>query len=128
MTVAYLRHLGPYGEAISRFWQHTYHPWAAINNLLEKPRYGISHDDPSITAPEQCRYDACAEVPSDFVTSGNAFKTTIPGGKYAALAFNGTIGAWINAGALSKAFLAGICSGNGVYGDRCFCRAFAIKG
>lgn len=90
VTIAYLRHLGPYGEAISRFWQDTYYPWAVTNNLLAQPRYGISHDDPSITAPEQCRYDACAEVPSDFVTSGNAFKTIIPGGEYAVLAFKGT--------------------------------------
>ena len=90
VTVAYLRHLGPYGEPISRFWQDTYYPWAVTNNLLEQPRYGISHDDPSITTPEQCRYDACAEVPPDFVASGNAFKTTIPGGKYAVLGFKGT--------------------------------------
>jgi AraC family transcriptional regulator len=90
VTVAYLRHLGPYGEPISRFWQDTYYPWAETNNLLEQPRYGISHDDPSITTPEQCRYDACVEVPPDFIASGNAFKTTIPGGKYAVLSFKGT--------------------------------------
>lgn len=27
-TVAYFRHLGPYGEAIERFWQDIYVPWA----------------------------------------------------------------------------------------------------
>ncbi len=80
VTVAYLRHLGPYGEPISLFWQNTYYPWAVTNNLLERPRYGISHDDPSFTAAEQCRYDACAEVAPDFVASGGAFKTTIPAG------------------------------------------------
>jgi AraC family transcriptional regulator len=98
VTVAYLRHLGAYGEPISRFWQDTYYPWAATNNLLERPRYGISHDDPSITAPEQCRYDACAEVSPDFVVSGNALKATIAGGKYAVLRFKGAVaevgGAW----------------------------------
>ena len=88
-TVAYLRHLGPYGEPVSLFWQNTYYPWAATNHLLERPRYGISHDDPSITAAEQCRYDACAEVAPDFVASGGAFKTTIPGGRYAVLVFKG---------------------------------------
>jgi AraC family transcriptional regulator len=62
-VVAYFRHLGPYGEAIARFWQETYVPWAVMNKLgADHARYGISHDDPSITAPEQCRYDACAEV------------------------------------------------------------------
>jgi len=91
-TVAYLRHLGPYGEPIARFWQETYVPWAVTNRLgADHARYGISHDDPSITAPEQCRYDACAEVATDFVATGGALKTTIPGGKYAVLEFKGTV-------------------------------------
>jgi len=89
VTVAYLRHLGPYGEAIGQFWQNTYYPWAVSNNLLEQARYGISYDDPSITAAEQCRYDACVEVAPDFVLSGGALKTTIPGGKYAVLRYSG---------------------------------------
>lgn len=91
-TIAYFRHLGPYGESISRFWQETYVPWAVMNKLgRNHARYGISYDDPSITAPEQCRYDACAEVTPDFVVTGGALKTTIPGGKYAVLNFRGTV-------------------------------------
>ena len=90
VTVAYLRHLGPYGEPISRFWQDTYVPWAVTNNLMDRPRYGISHDDPGITSPESCRYDACAQLPAEFVVTGGAFKTTLPGGRYAALAFQGS--------------------------------------
>ncbi len=91
VTVAYLRYFGPYGEPISTFWQDTYYPWAAENNLLEQARYGISHDDPSITAPERCRYDACVEVPAGFVVSGGGLKTTIPGGQYAVLHFKGSV-------------------------------------
>lgn len=91
-TVAYLRHVGPYGEPIARFWQETYVPWAVMNKLgADHARYGISYDDPSITAPEQCRYDACAEVAPDFVATGGALKTTIPSGKYAVLNFKGTV-------------------------------------
>jgi AraC family transcriptional regulator len=91
-TVAYFRHLGPYGEPIARFWQETYVPWAVMNKLgPHHARYGISYDDPSITAPEQCRYDACAEVAPDFVATGGALKTTIPGGQYAVLNFKGTV-------------------------------------
>jgi AraC family transcriptional regulator len=90
-TVAYLRYLGPYGEPISRFWHEKYVPWATMNKLgADHARYGISYDDPSITAPEQCRYDACAEVAADFAVSGGALKTTIPGGRYAVLSFKGT--------------------------------------
>ncbi|MHB8472595.1 MAG: AraC family transcriptional regulator [Gammaproteobacteria bacterium] len=92
VTVAYLRHIGPYGEPLSKFWQNTYKPWAVMNKLGgDHARYGIGYDDPSITAPEQCRYDACAEVAPDFVASGGALKTTIPGGRYAALSFKGTV-------------------------------------
>lgn len=90
-TVAYFRYLGPYGEPVARFWQETYVPWAVMNQLgADHARYGISHDDPSITAPEQCRYDACAEVSPDFTATGGALKTSIPGGKYAVLRFKGT--------------------------------------
>lgn len=92
-TVAYLRHLGPYGESIARFWQERYIPWALMHKLGHgHARYGLSHDDPQVTAPEQCRYDACAEVAPDFVPAGGALKATIPGGRYAVLSFRGTAG------------------------------------
>jgi AraC family transcriptional regulator len=90
-TVAYLRHVGPYGAPLMTFWQETVYPWMAASGLLQQPRYGISHDDPTITAPQQCRYDAACEVPTALTTLGNALKTTIPGGKYAALSFKGTV-------------------------------------
>ncbi|WP_164513490.1 AraC family transcriptional regulator [Thiosocius teredinicola] len=92
-TIAYLRHVGPYGESIARFWEDTYVPWAVANKLgADHARYGVSHDDPSITAPEQCRYDACAEIAPEFEATGGALKTTLPGGKYAVLDFRGTAG------------------------------------
>jgi AraC family transcriptional regulator len=91
-TIAYFRCLGPYGQGISNFWQEVYVPWAVMNKLgADHARYGISHDDPSITAPDHCRYDACAEVPPDFIATGGALKSTIPGGKYAILLFKGAV-------------------------------------
>ena len=89
--VAYLRHTGPYGPGIAEFWQQTVYPWMLTNRLLERPRYGISHDDPGITAPEQCRYDAAVAVPEDFVGAGPHLTTTIPGGRYAVAGFKGTV-------------------------------------
>lgn len=91
-TLAGFRHLGPCGDAVARFWQATYVPWAVLNKLgPDHARYGICHDDPRTTAPEQCRYDACAEVAPDFVATGGALKTTLPGGQYAVLHFRGTV-------------------------------------
>jgi AraC family transcriptional regulator len=89
-TVAYLRHVGPYGPDLARFWQETVAPWMETNRLLDRPRYGISLDDPGITAPEKCRYDAAVEVGPDFVGAGQHLKTSIPGGRYAAARVRGT--------------------------------------
>ena len=89
--VAYLRYVGPYGQPVSEFWQHTVYPWMIANNLLGHPRFGVSHDDPGITEAAQCRYDACVEVSPDFVPGPGAFRTTIPGGRYAVLEFRGTV-------------------------------------
>jgi AraC family transcriptional regulator len=88
--VAYMGHIGPYGEPISRFWMEQVAPWMATDGLMGQARYGISHDDPSITDPALCRYDACVEVASDYTPSGSALITTLPGGRYAVMPFKGT--------------------------------------
>jgi AraC family transcriptional regulator len=89
-TVAYLRHVGPYGKQVSDFWITKVAPWMETNGLYGKPRYGISLDDPGIAAPETLRYDAAVEVPKDFAGAGDYQMTVIPGGKYAVGKFNGT--------------------------------------
>ena len=88
--VAYMRHIGPYGEPIGRFWMEEVAPWMETDGLTGRARYGISHDDPSVTDAQQCRYDACVEVEAGFVPSGRALITTLPGGRYAVLPFEGT--------------------------------------
>jgi AraC family transcriptional regulator len=94
--VAYLRRTGPYGPSIGQFWMNTVAPWMATNNLMMRERFGISLDDPIVTKPSQCRYDACVASPEGEVLSGDPQRKVIPGGKYAALAFEGT-GATIGA-------------------------------
>jgi AraC family transcriptional regulator len=89
--IAYLRHVGPYGEPIGIFWQAQVYPWMVTNGLIGQPRYGISHDDPTVTAQEHCRYDAGCELPDNALVGGNAHRTIIPGGKYAALSFKGVV-------------------------------------
>ena len=59
--VAYLRHTGPYGAGIGRFWMETVAPWMSTNNLIGRERFGIALDDPTVTAPAKCRYDACVQ-------------------------------------------------------------------
>lgn len=90
VKIAYLRHTGPYGAAISEFWMDTVAPWMIENDLMNRPRYGISHDDPGIASPSNCRYDAGVEIGEGHICSGNAQYVEIPGGRYAVLGFKGT--------------------------------------
>lgn len=89
-TVAYLRHVGPYGAEISHFWMTKVGPWMQTNDLFGKPRYGISHDDPGVTDADKLRYDAAVEVPDKFVGAGDHQVTVLPGGTYATARFKGT--------------------------------------
>lgn len=89
VPIAYLRYTGPYGDAVGRFWGDTVYPWMLANQLVGAPRYGVSHDDPSITDPAICRYDACVEVTPDVVLSGTPQRTVLPGGRYAVAPFKG---------------------------------------
>ena len=90
VRVAYLRYQGLFGEPVGRFWGETVYPWMVANSLLGAPRYGISHDDPLVTATSKCRYDAGVEVSDDFVPSQGAQITTLPAGKYACTKFKST--------------------------------------
>ena len=96
--VAYMRYTGPYGPGIATFWREVVAPWMATQQLFTHTRYGVSLDDPAVTAPAQCRYDACVEVPMDFVPAGGALLATLPGGRYAVLRYEGPLaqisGAW----------------------------------
>ena len=89
--VAYQRLIGPYGPAIGEFWRGTIAPWMHANGLGEQRCYGIGYDDPSLTPASKCRYDACVEVPAQFVASGQADIQTLPGGRYAVASFNGNV-------------------------------------
>jgi AraC family transcriptional regulator len=87
--IAYLRHIGPYGPAIGTFWRAQVAPWLAANGLMGRTGYGIGHDDPAITAPEKCRYDAGVEVDASLTPNGGANLVTLPGGRYAVAQFTG---------------------------------------
>ena len=88
--VVYLRRNGPYGAGIGQFWMQKVAPWMATNNFFGRDRFGIALDDPVVTKPDRCRYDACVASAADEVVSGDAGRKVIPGGRYAALAFEGT--------------------------------------
>ena len=88
--VVYLRYVGPYGPGVGAFWQQHFHPFLERHQLWGRDIYGVSHDDPEITAPASCRYDTCVEVDASFVAPIGAQLTTIAGGTYASMPFKGT--------------------------------------
>ena len=89
VSVACLRYKGPFGEQLGRFWRNTVAPWLADHGLLDCPRYGVTIDDPVFTAQEDCRYEACVELPAGLKLPG-ASHTMLPGGRYAVTRFKGT--------------------------------------
>ena len=98
--IAYMRRVGPYGAGgIPELWKRL-NAWIARHDLDGPDRItlGISYDDPLVTPPERCRYDACVVVPRTFAGDRLVNVTDVPGGKYGVTMFAGTaqeiVGAW----------------------------------
>ena len=93
VRVAYLRHVGPYaGVGIAGTWQRLA-AWAEPQGLMQPRRtmYGVCHDDPELTPPQKCRYDAGIEVDESFKPPrGEVGVQTVAGGRYACARFAGT--------------------------------------
>ncbi len=87
--VAFLRYTGPLGEPLGRFWRGTVTPWLAVHDLTDCPRYGVAVDDPTKTPPEECRYDACVELPPG-LTLRELEQASVAGGRYVVTCFRGT--------------------------------------
>jgi len=83
MRVAFMRHVGPYGE-VGKTWE-------AFLTVMGKDGYlggnpmmlGICHDDPEVTPPAKLRYDACLTVDESFSPNGDIGVQTVAGGDYA---------------------------------------------
>jgi len=89
--VAYMRYVGPYGaHGIPALWER-FRKWMQTRDLriAETVRLGVAYDDPRVTDPERCRYDACVVVPADFVADRWVNVTDLPGGRCAVAAFAG---------------------------------------
>ncbi len=83
IRVAYVRHVGPY-EQCGAAWEKLC-AWAAPQGLLagQPLMLGLSHDDPSLTAPNQIRYDACIAVEQNMHGQADVNIQEISGGDYA---------------------------------------------
>lgn len=89
MTVAGMRHVGPYDQAGPTFAKLC--AWAGREGLFgpDCKILGLCHDDPNVTEPSKIRFDCCVTVSDDYEASGEIITQTIEGGRYAVLRHTG---------------------------------------
>jgi AraC family transcriptional regulator len=91
MTLAFIRHVGPYDDGgVERTWEKL-RAWAGARGLLGPRTWkvGISHDNPHVTPADKLRYDACVTVDPGFRPEGEVGVQTLPGGEYAVVTHEG---------------------------------------
>ncbi len=87
--VAYVRKIGPYGKATAEAAFGELMRWAGPRGLIGKgPMMGMYWDNPEVTAPDQCRTDACLPVPPGTKVDAPIALQEIAGGPYAVCAFD----------------------------------------
>jgi AraC family transcriptional regulator len=89
--VAYMRYVGPYGDkGLPEHWAR-FVEWMDRRGLDVKERttLGVAYDDPHVTAPDKCRYDACLVIPQDFQADRWVNIASLPGGRCAVTDFVG---------------------------------------
>ena len=87
--VAYARKIGPYGKATCEAAFGEVMRWAGPRGLLGRgPVLGVYWDNPDVTAPENCRVDACVVVPAGTKVEAPIALQDVAGGPYAVCEFN----------------------------------------
>jgi len=92
MTIAYIRHVGPYkgnGELFQGLFDRLF-AWAGSRELLKQPdmkTITVYHDDPDVTAENKLRLSVGLIVPKDTKVEGEISKMDIDAGKYVVARF-----------------------------------------
>ncbi len=87
-TVAYVRKIGPYAKETCEPAFGELMQWAAPRNYVGPRKVlAIYWDNPDVTLPEKCRFDACIIVPEGTVPEGQIYIQAISGGPYAVCHF-----------------------------------------
>ena len=87
-TVAYVRKMGPYGKEVCEAAFGELMRWAGPRGLTgQGPMLGMYWDNPEVTAPEQCRTDACLPVPPGTKVDAPLALQDIAGGPHLVCAF-----------------------------------------
>ena len=92
MTVAYIRHIGPYKgdeKLFERLWNKLF-TWAGPRNLIGSPDFKsliIYHDDPNVTVEDKLRMSVCITVPPATKVDGEVGKMEVDAAKYVVARF-----------------------------------------
>jgi AraC family transcriptional regulator len=92
MTVAYIRHIGPYkgnDNLFRNLWDKLF-AWAGPRGLLSQKDLKslvTYHDDPNIASEDKLRLSVCISVPENTKVDGEVGKMVIEGGKYVVARF-----------------------------------------
>lgn len=87
--VAYVRKMGPYGKEVCESAFGELMRWAGPKGLVGRsPMMGVYWDNPEVTAPDQCRTDACLVVPEGTAVEAPVALQDIAGGPHAVCEFN----------------------------------------
>lgn len=92
MTVAYIRHTGPYQgneKLFENLWNRLF-AWAGPRGLIGGPLFNmliIYHDDPNVTSEDKLRMSVCITVPPATKVDGEVGKMEIDGGTYVVARF-----------------------------------------
>ena len=87
--VAYARKMGPYGKAVCEAAFGELMRWAGPRGLIgHGPMMGMYWDNPEVTAPENCRTDACLVVPEGTKVDAPIALQDIPGGPHLVCGFD----------------------------------------
>ena len=90
-NVLYMRHTGPY-ETVGEVWNR-FVAWHVQHLGAPTRMYALVPDDPSVTATDHLRYDACFEIDSEVdacaIPPGPVSAGVLPAGRYAVVTHEG---------------------------------------
>lgn len=95
MTVAYIRHIGPYkgdDKLFESIWNKLF-SWAGPRGLIGGKDFKslvIYHDDPNVTIEDKLRMSVCITVPADTKVEGEVGKMEIEAARYVIARFEVT--------------------------------------
>jgi AraC family transcriptional regulator len=90
MTVAFVRHVGPYNE-VGAAWDRLM-MWAGSRGAFRgaPTLFGIVHDDPEITPPAKMRYDAALKVAGNLAVDGDIGVQIVEARRYVTVTHRGS--------------------------------------